>query len=211
MQILGRDILISLIVIFTIVYTNIQRKNEKGISLYNAGIILLSVVMVIIFSLTGVSPISGFNIEIRIDEISFIPFRGIIEMLQGGLTLHTFVNILGNIIMFMPMGFLLPLLFSNLYSLKKTVAVGFGASLLIEFTQLFLIRATDIDDLILNTLGTMLGYLVFLTFKKLLSRLTEKFYIESRCMENKLIICSCILVPYMVIIMAGFYDRYILS
>lgn len=210
MQILGRDILITLIVISTIVYINSQLKNKKRTSLYNAGIILLSVVMVIIFSLTGVSPISGFNIEIRIDEISFIPFRGIIEMLQGGLTLHTFVNILGNIIMFMPMGFLLPLLFSNLYSLKKTVAVGFGTSLLIEFTQLFLIRATDIDDLILNTLGTMLGYLVFLTFKKLLSRLTGKFSIESIGIENKLMLWSCILVPYMVIIMAGFYDRYIL-
>lgn len=105
MQILGRDILISLIVIFTIVYTNIQRKNEKGISLYNIGIILLSLVMVIIFSLTGVSPISGFNIDIRIDEISFTPFKGIIEMLQGGLTLYTIINIIGNIIMFMPMGF----------------------------------------------------------------------------------------------------------
>ena len=210
MQILGRDILITLIVISTIVYINSQRKNKKRTSLYNTGIILLSVVMVIIFSLTGVSPISGFNIEIRIDEISFIPFRGIIEMLQGGLTLHTFVNIIGNIIMFMPMGFLLPLLFSNLDSLKKTVAVGFGTSLLIEFTQLFLIRATDIDDLILNTLGTMLGYLVFLTFKKLLSRLTGKFSIESIGIENKLMLWSCILVPYMVIIMAGFYDRYIL-
>lgn len=210
MQILGRDILISLIVIFTIVYTNIQRKNEKGISLYNIGIILLSLVMVIIFSLTGVSPISGFNIDIRIDEISFTPFKGIIEMLQGGLTLYTIINIIGNIIMFMPMGFLLPLLFSNLDCLKKTVAIGFGTSLLIEFTQLFLIRATDIDDLILNTLGTMLGYLVFLAFKKLLPRLTEKFSTESIGKENKLMLWSCILVPYMVIIMAGFYDRYIL-
>ena len=210
MQILGRDILITLIVISIIVYINSQLKNKKGTSLYNTGIILLSVVMVIIFSLTGVSPISGFNIEIRIDEISFIPFKGIIEMFKGGLTLHTIINIIGNIIMFMPMGFLLPLLFSNLDSLKKTVAVGFGTSLLIEFTQLFLLRATDIDDLILNTLGTMLGYLVFLTFKKLLSRLTEKFSIESIGMENKLMLWSCILVPYIVIVMAGFYDRYIL-
>ena len=145
-----------------------------------------------------------------IDEISFIPFRGIIEMLKGGLTLHTFVNIIGNIIMFMPMGFLLPLLFSNLDSLKKTVAIGFGTSLLIEFTQLFLIRSTDVDDLMLNTLGTMLGYLVFLAFKKLLPRLTEKFSTESIDKENKLMLWSCILVPYMVIIIAGFYDRYIL-
>ncbi|WP_297135160.1 hypothetical protein [Terrisporobacter sp.] len=56
----------------------------------------------------------------------------------------------------------------------------------------------------------MLGYLVFLTFKKLLSRLTEKFSIESIGMENKLMLWSCILVPYIVIVMAGFYDRYIL-
>lgn len=209
-QILGRDILISLIAITITLAINTKCKNQRVISLYNIGIILFSISIVIIFSLTGISPISGFNVDIRINEIVFIPFVGIVEMFQGGLTAHTIINVLGNIIMFLPLGFLLPLLWRNLECFKKTVMFGFGISLLIEFTQLFLTRATDIDDLILNTLGTMLGYLTFIIFKKIFPRFNGKLFIESIGMQNKFILWICILVPYVIIVIGGFYDRYML-
>ena len=52
-----------------------------------------------------------------------------------------------NIIMCMPLGFLLPLIWEDCRKLGKTVLIGAGFSLLIEITQLFNYRATDIDDL----------------------------------------------------------------
>ncbi len=207
MQILGRDIIISLAIIIAIILTNTKKRNEKVVSLYNIGIILFTTTIVIIYSLTGISPISGFHTEIRINEISVIPLSTIIGMVQGGLTFHTIINILGNIMMFMPIGFLTPLLWNNLKSLKNTLVLGFSISLLIEITQLFLSRASDIDDLILNTSGVVLGYLVFMAFNKLFPKFKEKMLLQSKTMENKYMLAIGIFIPYIVIIVGGIYDR----
>ncbi|MEU1277281.1 VanZ family protein [Streptomyces sp. NPDC005805] len=75
------------------------------------------------------------------------------------------VSMLPNVIMFLPLGFLLPL-FSDRFTRGRTVAVCALASLGIELTQLLQYialgngRAVDINDLIANTLGGLLGYAV---------------------------------------------------
>lgn len=69
-----------------------------------------------------------------------------------------------NVLLFVPLGFFLPFIWPNLDKLKYTVLSGFSFSLLIEISQLFNNRRTDIDDLILNTLGTGIGYLLFSGF-----------------------------------------------
>ena len=61
--------------------------------------------------------------------------------------------------MFMPIGFFIPLLWK--VSNRKVIIIGFGSSLFIEICQLFLTRGTDVDDLILNTIGTILGLLLY--------------------------------------------------
>ena len=67
--------------------------------------------------------------------------------------------------MFMPIGFFIPLLWK--VSNRKVIIIGFCSSLFIEICQLSLTRGTDVDDLILNTLGTMLGLLLYrLLYKK---------------------------------------------
>lgn len=66
--------------------------------------------------------------------------------------------------MFLPFGFCLPLLWN--ISGKKAVLAGFGVSLFIEFSQLFLARGTDIDDLILNTLGAGAGLAIYKAIAK---------------------------------------------
>lgn len=50
--------------------------------------------------------------------------------------------------------------------LWKTALFGFGVSLFIEATQLILPRGTDVDDLLLNTFGTLLGYALFALIRK---------------------------------------------
>lgn len=65
-----------------------------------------------------------------------------------------------NIILFMPLGALIPLLWENT-SFFITTCGGFLFSLLIEISQLFNRRATDIDDLLMNTLGTIIGYVFY--------------------------------------------------
>ena len=72
-------------------------------------------------------------------------------------------NILGmalNAVMFAPLGFLLPAYFERYRYWGRTLAVGFLTSLAVELIQLFTFRATDVDDLIMNTLGTIVGFLL---------------------------------------------------
>ena len=72
-------------------------------------------------------------------------------------------NILGmvlNAIMFAPLGFLLPAYFERYRHWGRTLAAGFLTSLTVELIQLFTFRATDVDDLIMNALGTVVGFLL---------------------------------------------------
>lgn len=66
----------------------------------------------------------------------------------------------GNIAMFMPIGAFPGLLWRK-WSWWKSLLTGLFASTTIEFVQFFIGRSTDIDDVILNTAGAVLGYMVY--------------------------------------------------
>lgn len=78
-----------------------------------------------------------------------------------------------NIAMFVPLGFFLPLLWKRYRRLKNTLLFGIGATVFIELAQLFTYRATDINDVVTNTAGALLGYLLFRLFKKPLSKVVN--------------------------------------
>ena len=60
--------------------------------------------------------------------------------------------------MFIPSGIVLPIVYKRLNTSWKVILAGAGISLCIEIIQLpFSVRATDIDDLILNTIGVIVG------------------------------------------------------
>lgn len=65
-----------------------------------------------------------------------------------------------NIVLFIPLGFFLPLLYKKYDSLGKIALVGFLVSLSIEIAQMFGTGATDINDLITNTVGACLGFII---------------------------------------------------
>lgn len=66
-------------------------------------------------------------------------------------------NTILNVVLFLPLGFFLSLLWPRFDSLWKAAAMGLAISAGIEFLQLFTFRATDINDLMTNTLGAFLG------------------------------------------------------
>ncbi len=108
-------------------------------------------------------------------EIDLIPFDGITKILNSDSDDYILVNIFGNIGMFLPVGFCLPLLWRRFNTAPPTVAAGFLLSCFIETMQLFTFRATDIDDVFLNTLGTAFGFLLVCAFRFLLPRFTGGF------------------------------------
>lgn len=80
-------------------------------------------------------------------------------------------NLIGNTAMFVPLGIVWPSVFWKLNTHRKVIVSGFCASLCIEILQLpFYNRASDIDDLILNTAGFIIGYGIFLLLRKMTGR-----------------------------------------
>lgn len=77
-------------------------------------------------------------------------------------------NVLGNLLLFIPLGILVPTLFKKV-NFKNTILICFGVSLAFEIIQyVFSLGASDVDDLILNTFGGFLGLLIyFMCLKKI--------------------------------------------
>ena len=89
-------------------------------------------------------------------RINFIPF---VNLLDYDSKRDLLLNLIGNTAMFIPTGIMTPLIYKNRNGFGKTVLTGFLISLTIEIMQLpFAVRASDVDDLILNTLGCAIGY-----------------------------------------------------
>jgi len=84
------------------------------------------------------------------------------------------INFLGNILIFIPIGLFMPLLWKKFENGFLTVFFGFSVSLFIEISQLFLPRRTDVDDLWLNTLGALIGYLIFWIIKFIFPNAVKK-------------------------------------
>lgn len=73
-----------------------------------------------------------------------------------------FTNLFGNVIIFMPFGFFMPMA-SKYRSLFSTVFYSFGLSLCVETFQLVTkVGSFDVDDLLLNTMGGLAGYILFI-------------------------------------------------
>jgi glycopeptide antibiotics resistance protein len=109
--------------------------------------------------------------EKGIKRANFVPFKTLryFYTIRKRYSYLVAKNILGNIIGFVPLGILLPLLFANLQRAGKTTGTVFLISLGFETMQLiFNLGVFDMDDLILNTLGGAIGYFLYSGSKKLM-------------------------------------------
>ena len=98
-------------------------------------------------------------------RINVLPF---VNLLEYDEMRDAIINFIGNTAMFIPVGIVWPIVFRELDSHWKTILAGIGFSLLIEILQLpFYDRVSDIDDLILNTAGYLIGYGIYLVIRKM--------------------------------------------
>ena len=164
---------ILLCVIFQIAMIKKEHKNGHRYSLKHfLWVYIFYIYLMLIFICTGTGNIYEFTRYIKVNEpiteltqMNLIPFSPI----SGGIIEH-----IANIIMFMPLGFLLPLIWKQFKSAWKVICTGLLFSLAIELSQLLNIRNTDIDDLIMNTIGAFLGWVLFCLFEKLFKNKKEK-------------------------------------
>ncbi|MBS6719803.1 MAG: VanZ family protein [Peptoniphilus harei] len=93
--------------------------------------------------------------------VNLVPFRTIRNYIKYSGFLHTMINIFGNIIIFVPFGILLAEIFPKTRNILKMLGITFATSFFVEFIQFFIGRSVDIDDLILNLLGSVIGYFIW--------------------------------------------------
>lgn len=104
--------------------------------------------------------------------VNLIPFKTIstyMNALQGPLASIAFYNLVGNIVLFIPFGFFLPFLWEKFRKVQAAALYAIGIPVFIETTQYFIGRSVDIDDVILNTIAIMFGYLLWIVTKKRLN------------------------------------------
>ena len=107
-------------------------------------------------------------------KMNLVPFHTI-RLFLNALRQHHYrttavINLVGNVVMFIPLGFLLPRAFPGLGKLWKTLLTAAGIVILVEVLQMVTLLGTcDIDDLILNTIGALIGYTIHFIAKKSLS------------------------------------------
>ncbi len=106
-----------------------------------------------------------------LDTANFVPFKTIKMYIDYSYMLNSFENLVGNVVVFIPFGFLFPYIFRHGRNFLVMFFNGFLFVLGIEVFQLFsAFGAFDVDDILLNCLGTVIGYLGYLVFEAIKKR-----------------------------------------
>lgn len=108
-----------------------------------------------------------------LDRIHLVPFHTIGPQLQALPELTAVTQLLGNTLLFAPWGFFLPLLWRRFRRPLRLAALALGLTLLIECTQLFIDRFVEVDDVLLNFLGSMLGSVAWWVIHRAIPRLDD--------------------------------------
>ncbi len=136
---------------------------------YIIGYLLMFYLLIMLKEVIGFPSISNWQRVLNVQGNIFDPNISLIPFVNG--ILHSDYL---NVVMFIPLGFFLPLMWRKYHNGFETIKFGFYLSLFIELSQLFTrFRATDINDLITNTIGAAVGWSIYFVFSKLLLRKIE--------------------------------------
>ena len=133
-----------------------------------------------------------YELVTRVDINSFsgvnlIPFKEIMRYEIGSKMFY--ISVIGNMAMFIPFGFIISC-YINPRKLTPIVIIPIVVSTTIELVQLKIGRSFDIDDIILNTIGCIIGYLIYIGCRSIKNHLPE--FLRSKGFNN--FICIVIIV-----------------
>lgn len=104
--------------------------------------------------------LSGMFAVVGLPDIRYVRFDPRYNAVPFLYMFSDLTNTLLNVLLFVPLGFFLPFFWKRFFPFPRAVLFGFFTSMLVESLQIFTYRATDINDLMTNTLGTFLGWLL---------------------------------------------------
>lgn len=172
-------IAISILWVLVRVYFGIRKNRIEWKRELQLILVYICIVVVARFTFFPFSTVNGEIQPLIFDagklfppRINLIPF---VYLLDYEIMGEAALNVIGNTAMFVPIGIVWPIVFRKLSTHRKVITAGVGFSLCIEILQLpFFDRVTDVDDLILNSLGFLLGYGIWLLVKKQASLLSRR-------------------------------------
>ncbi len=154
---------IIFIIIISIVYLPILfelKKKGKTVIRQMSYIGLICSIFLIIFATCLFMPIN-FHSEAHIINLKPFNWIGNTDSFDKFV-----VEKIPNIMLFIPLGFFIPTVFKNMRKFWKTSLVAFCITFSIEFFQYFAGRSSDIDDIIMNLFGAIIGYALFGLFNR---------------------------------------------
>lgn len=138
-------------------------------------LVYICIVVVVRFTFCPFGKVEGKIQPLLFDKEKILPFwlnfKPFVYWFDYPTMKEALLNLIGNTTMFIPLGIVWPSVFKKLNTHGKRIAAGVGVTLTIEILQLpFYGRATDIDDLILNSIGFLMGYGIYLLAGKVRKR-----------------------------------------
>lgn len=148
-------------------YQNLNWKRELELLL-----VYICLIVVARFTFFPFSKVDGKIQPLVFDGARAFPPRlnllPIVYLMDYEFRREALINVIGNTAMFVPIGIIWPAVFRELNTHPRAIAAGVGFSLCIEILQLpFFDRVSDVDDLILNSLGFLVGYGLYLLVKRI--------------------------------------------
>ena len=151
-------IIISIVILVSFRVTYLI-KNKQRLVLYKE-LLMLSFVIYILCLFQVVT----FQDDVTWSSNNFIPFK---EIFRYNIGSRLFIkNVIGNMILFLPFGFFISY-YLNVDNYKLTLLLTIIASISIEVVQMCIGRVFDIDDIILNIFGSMIGFIIYFNLNKL--------------------------------------------
>lgn len=172
-------VILAAYIVLRLLYTRMAGvRRSAGREVLLAGFVLFMAGLIFVVFSTGAGytdPPVGFAAAYeRLQTgagIVLSPFYTIGRYWEEGKLYGRMVNIAGNVVIFLPVGFMLPLLWERWQHFWKVLLAGLGITLCIEVGQLFVGRSADAGDLLLNLSGTVLGYCLYLLAARLVKPL----------------------------------------
>jgi len=147
---------VFMIPVFVVYFLWLKKSGRTQRLLHIAAVFVFGYYLFGLLTVTGIGFTSTMTFR---PNISWTPFVG---MITGP------IDTILNVILFVPLGFFLPLLYKKYRNMRTVVLTGFLFSLAVEIFQMFDWGSSDINDLMTNTVGACVGFLAYCLLSRIL-------------------------------------------
>ncbi|MDE6567907.1 MAG: VanZ family protein [Lachnospiraceae bacterium] len=151
-----------------------KKENKRKIQIISWVIFIIYLVMMVYFLFFSEQMGRVPGNQYRYNLVPFAEIKRYLSYRNKIGSFHVMLNLLGNVVCFIPFGFVIPILTRKQTALRMFL-LGMSASVLVELLQLVSMLGTfDVDDIILNTLGVLIGYVLFVIGRGIVRRYLRK-------------------------------------